>query len=274
MVNKAITVHSVRRGVPVSKYRRFGMASADRRLALVYLTLLSRLAVMLSVAVLHVAYAQNGREPGIQPLGTIVTAARDYLLQQNSTSGPFKPQVTVGAPDPRLRLAVCGDKLEAFTPPGQKTLGNTTVGVRCSGANPWTIYVQASVALIEPVLVAQRPLSRGTVLSGDDVTLAEKDVARMTQGYLTDIKDINGMVLKYSVTAGAVLRPSLLQPPIVIKRGERVILLAEGGGIQVKMEGQSLMDGAVGDIIRVRNLSSHRVVEGTVVSPGVVQVRF
>lgn len=212
---------------------------------------------------------------GIQSLDAVVATVRNYLIQQNDTSKAVQLKVAVTPPDPRLRLAVCRTKLQAFTPPGQDTVGSTVVGVRCTDANnPWSLYVQASVALNRSVLVARYPMSRGTVLSSSDVALVDKDVARMTQGYITDINSINGMVLKYSVTAGTVLRPALLQPPMVIKRGDHVVLLAQGGGIQVKMEGTALTDGAVGDVIRVRNLSSHRVVQGTVVSAGVVQVQF
>ncbi len=255
----------------MSKYRRFNMAATDRR---------RPTWAGLGIAVWLIAALAGSRIPaahaeGIQPLNAVVAAVRDYLVQKNGNSKAVRLKVEVTPPDPRLRLAVCRTKLRVFTPPGQNTVGGTVVGVRCTDANnPWSLYVQASVALNRPVLVARYPMSRGTVLSSSDVVLVDKDVARMTQGYLVDIDKVNGMVLKYSVTAGTVLRPSLLQPPMVIKRGDHVVLMAQGGGIQVKMEGMALTDGAVGDVIRVRNLSSHRVVQGTVVSAGVVQVQF
>lgn len=268
MINTDITLRQSWRGGQMSKYGRFSVVTAGLRQS-------ATLFMPVVMLVAGLGWGGAASAQGIEPLDTIVAMTRNYLLQQNKHANGPSPQVTITPPDPRLRLANCGSGLEAFTPAGQNTVGDTVVGVRCKDANtPWTVYVQASVALIEPVLVASRPMSRGTVLNGDDVTLMKQDTARMTQGYLTDIKQVDGMVLRYSVRAGTVLRPALLQPPIVIKRGERVIIEASGGGVRVRMEGQALMNGAVGDIIRVRNLSSRRVVEGTVVSPGVVQVQF
>jgi len=196
-----------------------------------------------------------------------------YLEAQHEGAAK-PPQVTAARLDPRLRLASCAEPLVAFTPPGQRSVGSTTVGVRCGAPVSWTVYVQATVALIQPVLVVRRPLPRGSVLTAADVDVQEQDVARLVTGYLVDLKDIEGMVLRRSVAAGAVLNPSLVQHPVSVRRGERVTILGQVGGIEVRMEGQALMDGARGEVIRVRNLSSGRDVEGVVVAPGVIQVRL
>lgn len=209
----------------------------------------------------------------LQSLPAIQQAAIGYLEGQH-TNTLRQPQVTAAALDPRLRLAACEAPLEAFTPPGQRTMGATTVGVRCGAPVSWTVYVQATVALIRPVLVARRPLPRGTVLTGADVQVVEQDVSRLTLGYLADLKDIDGMILRRSVTAGTVLHPALVQHPVSIRRGERVTILGQVAGIEVRMEGQAMADGAKGELIRVRNLSSGRDVEGVVVAPGLVQVRM
>ncbi len=218
-------------------------------------------------------YAPFATAEGLQPLESVEQAAVVFLEQQHAGATP-PPSVSVGRVDPRLRLDMCGTALEAFTPPGQKVVGTTTVGVRCAAPSPWTVYVQAKVALMQPVLVLRRPLPRGTVLAAADVDAIEKDTTRLTMGYLTDLKDIEGMVLRRSSSAGAVLHPGLIQHPTSIRRGERVTILGQIGGIEVRMEGQALGDGAKGDVIQVRNLSSGRAIEGVVVGPGVVQVRL
>lgn len=215
----------------------------------------------------------GARAEELQSLESIQQAAVAYLEAQHN-GGASPPQVTAARLDPRLRLASCAEPLAAFTPPGQRNVGNTTVGVRCGMPVAWTVYVQATVALIQPVLVVRRPLPRGSALTAADVDVQERDVAHLVTGYLVDLKDIEGMVLRRSVAAGAVLNPSLVQYPISVRRGERVTILGQVGGIEVRMEGQALMDGARGEVIRVRNLSSGRDVEGVVVAPGVIQVRL
>lgn len=231
-----------------------------------------RLILLLGVG-LVLGWMNCVRAETLQSLVGIQQAAIAYLEELHANS-PRLPQVTAGALDPRLRLAACEGPLEAFTPPGQRTMGATTVGVRCSTPVSWTVYVQATVALIRPVLVARRPLPRGTVLTGADVEVIEQDVARLTLGYLVDLKDVDGMLLRRSVTAGTVLHPGLVQHPVSIRRGERVTILGQTAGIEVRMEGQALADGAKGEVIRVRNLSSGRDIEAIIVAPGLVQVRL
>ncbi len=206
-----------------------------------------------------------------QSLDAIRQAAADYLAGQNYA---IKPTINVAAPDPRLRLPPCASPLEAFAPPGQRGVGTTSVGVRCAGPTPWTVYVQATVALLEQVLVTTHPITRGATLGTSDVQLDVQDVSRLSQGYLTDLKEVDGMIARRSIPAGTVLNLGLVQAPKVVRRGETVILLARASGMEIRMEGRAMSDGAIGDVIRVRNVSSGRVVEGTVVSPGVVEVRF
>ena len=66
----------------------------------------------------------------------------------------------------------------------------------------------------------------------------------------------------------------MVRAAIAVRRGERVSILATTAALQVRMEGEALSDGAIGEIIRVRNLSSRQEIEAQVVGPGQVQVRM
>jgi flagella basal body P-ring formation protein FlgA len=196
-----------------------------------------------------------------------------FLEQQNEQSA-IPPRVDVGALDPRLRLAACDRPLEAFVPQGGKLQGNVTVGVRCSGTKPWSIYVPARVQVYDYVIVAKRPLARGAVLGPDDLDVAERDVAALASGYWSRLEDVLGMTLKQNVRLGAPIGKTQVAPPRMVRRGERVQILAKGAAMDVRMEGEALQDGAKGEAIRVRNLSSRREIEAVISAPGVVEVRL
>ncbi len=182
--------------------------------------------------------------------------------------------VTVGKLDRRLRLAECELPLEAEYPNHGKALGSVTVKVRCDGAKPWSLMVQARIQQFIDVAVAARPLGRNLVLGSGDTKLARTDISRLRGGYFATTQETHGMVVKRSVQAGTVLTSVMLKPAILIKRGEKVIIRAESGSIQVKMMGQAMQAGSRGEVIQVKNLSSKRVIEAEVVSPGVVRVRM
>jgi len=232
-----------------------------------------------SRAVLAVALLLNGgravpaQEGPVQDHESIKATAQAYLEAQ--TAGYANPpQVSVGRIDPRLRLRVCEYPLEAFLPQAGRLLGHVTVGVRCDGKKPWTLYLQAEVKVMAPVVVTTRPLSRGEIVGPGDIDLQEQDLARLTTGYFEDPSEVLGRSIRWGIRAGIAVAPNMIESPRVIRRGERVAILAEGARVEVRMEGEALADGSEGEIIRVRNLSSKRIIEAEVAAPGVVRVRF
>lgn len=220
-------------------------------------------------------FGPYARGEAIQSEDSIRNAAARFVLSQLPPDQPGRPGVEVGRLDPRLRLVACDQELEAFLPPGGRIIGGTTVGVRCPGSKPWSLYVPVKVAMHARILVAARPLARGTRLTPEDLQLEERDVAALTQGYLTAPQQAYGQVLKRSIPGGSPVVPAALEAPHAIRRGEKVTVVARGaGGVEVRMAGTALMDGAAGERIRVRNLSSERTVEGTVAGAGVVEVNL
>jgi flagella basal body P-ring formation protein FlgA len=59
-----------------------------------------------------------------------------------------------------------------------------------------------------------------------------------------------------------------------VQRGQTVTLVAEAGGISIRMAGRALSDGFVNQRVRVENLSSGKIVEGIARSPQVVEIIF
>lgn len=234
---------------------------------------MARLKTAMSIAAGIVFANVLSAAEAIQPLSSLRAAAEEFLQKQ--TAGlAASPRIEVSSLDPRLRLGLCDQSLEAFFPAGGRTQGNVTVGVRCAGSAPWSIYVPAKVQVYDRVIVAARPMSRGTLLRAGDVELTELDVTSLASGYLTTPDEALGKTLRRNVQLGAAIGPGLIELPKVIRRGERVQILARTGGMEVRMGGEALEDGAEGELIRVRNRSSRRSVEGVVTGPGTVEVRF
>lgn len=215
--------------------------------------------------------AAESRE--VQSLASLKEAASRFL-EQEATQMQGEVEVSVGRLDPRLRLAPCDQPLSGFWPRGGRKLGNVTVGIRCEGTASWSIYVRAKLSVYETVVVASRPLDRGSSLSPADVELLREDVTRLTSGYYSRIDDIVGMEVRRSVRAGMVLNRSLVKAPILIKRNEKVSITARTGSVEVRMEGKALDAGARGELIEVLNLSSKQKIEAEVIAVGVVRVRM
>lgn len=207
----------------------------------------------------------------LHDLDNIREAARQHVLGQMGNEAAFA-QAEPGRLDRRLRLTQCEQPLETFGVAGNPG-GHSSVGVRCNDLPGWTLYVPVRVELRRPVYALRHAMSRGSVVHADDLVQVEVDVRRHPQGYFTDTSELVGRTLSRALAAGTVLNPSNVAQPAMIRRGQRVSLVSSLAGISVSAPGEAMADGRRGERLQVRNLSSGRVVEGTVRSATEVEIQ-
>ncbi len=222
----------------------------------------------LVAAMLGLTVALPAAADTIQPVDSIRDAALEHA---RADLGP-NAHVEAGRLDQRLRLHRCDAPLETFDPPGHGNRSRTTVGVRCETPRPWTLYVPITVQSFKEILAATRSLPRGHVLEADDLEPVTVDTNRTRRGYFTDMERLVGQELTRSMRSGEPVTHARVRAPQLIKRGERVTLQGGNDVFQIRMSGEALSDGALGDRIRVRNRSSDRIVEGRILEDGSVRV--
>jgi flagella basal body P-ring formation protein FlgA len=193
----------------------------------------------------------------------------DYLQRSQIQA---RHQIEINRLDPRLRLAPCDQPLTTKLESPAQPVGRTTVRVSCEGSSPWSVFVPAQVHLFREVIVARRPLARESILEQADVTLAERDVSLLTQGYLTAYDQVLGNKLTRSALPDQVLALTNVSLAEVVHKGDQVVISAKNSTINVRMPGEALSDGALGSQIRVKNQRSGRVIKARVIGPGQVEV--
>jgi len=230
------------------------------------------LSVLLLPLMIYAANAIAG-EDATQSHASIRNAVVTFISDGIDEAYPHH-EIKVNNLDPRLKLPRCKVPLTGFLPAGGQFIGNTTIGIRCSGGKPWTIYVPASVKAMRKVVTTARPILRNSVISEADIRLEERDVTTGSDTYIFDPENVLGKLAKRALPSSISLTPAMMSEPLLVHRGQQVIILAEGAGIEVRMAGTALMDGAEGQIIRAKNKRSKRTVEGQVVQPGIIKVNM
>ena len=201
--------------------------------------------------------------------GFLEFTVEDYLERSEI---PARYEIQVNQLDPRLRLAACdSDLTQSLESPGQP-VGRVTVRVSCEGSTPWTVFVPAQVRIFRPVVVLKTPLKRDSIVGAGDITLVEQDIGQLTRGYMTDPEQAIGKKMTRTGQADQVLTPAQVQQAESVRRGDQVVISARSGSISVRMQGEALSGGTLGQQINVRNLGSQRVVKARVTGPGQVQV--
>ena len=83
-----------------------------------------------------------------------------------------------------------------------------------------------------------------------------------------------GLTASRPISGGAFLTNQQLVAAKAVQRGQSVTLVADLGGMSVRMSGKALSDGLVNQRVRVENLSSGKIVEGIARSEQVVEIIF
>ncbi len=119
---------------------------------------------------------------------------------------------------------------------------------------------------------AVKPLSKGTIISADDVELKRMNGTTVGRDVLENIGDIIGHSLTRDVGEGEMFRQNNVVVPPVVKAGARVTLLFRRDGIEATASGLAAEAGIAGQEIKVRNDTSKKIVVGRVIETGLVAV--
>ncbi|WP_420210298.1 flagellar basal body P-ring formation chaperone FlgA [Burkholderia aenigmatica] len=212
--------------------------------------------------------AQPVTPPGQQDPESIRRAALAFL-QQQIAGLPGKTTVTVTTAFPR-GLAAC-TTLEPFLPTGARLWGRTTVGVRCAGERPWTVYLQAKVAVQATYYVAARQIAPGEPLSAADLVARDGDLTVLPLAVITDPAQAIGATALARISAGLPLRQDLLKSAASVSAGQTVRVVAAGPGFTISAEGSALANAAPGQSVRVR-MAAGQIVTAIVKDAGTVEI--
>ena len=118
---------------------------------------------------------------------------------------------------------------------------------------------------MQAVFVLTKPKLKGDRIEEADLILAHKNKL-LSRGAFEDLKLVLGKRLKKSLQKGSILKAIHLNPDWLVHKNQRIMIENNIGEIYVAMEGIALSNGAKGDRILAKNISSNKTVEGFVKS--------
>lgn len=120
------------------------------------------------------------------------------------------------------------------------------------------------------VVVAVKPIPRGSVITADKISL--KDVVESrARGGTSNLSSIVGATARKDFLPGDVITNTGIIPNFVVRRNQPVRVVYRSGAIKVELLGIALQDGVVGNIIKVKNPSTGKVLLCRVTGNGLVE---
>jgi len=215
------------------------------------------------------------------------TLAEDYadLILQDATEEVknyarrrgwvnFQYQVEPWVPGSQDQMPTCEVGVIAERASRQPEVwGRVPYTLKCTQPE-WELRARANVSLVVPIVVARRNISRDDLFDRATMKLEKRDLASVYRDFVTDTRLLSGQRARRSVRAGQAISLSHAVAPLMVERGDQVVIRVEADGVYASMTGEALQDGSKGEGIRVRNHSSGKVITAWVVEKGIVETRF
>jgi flagella basal body P-ring formation protein FlgA len=149
-----------------------------------------------------------------------------------------------------------------------------TVSFRVDGKPVKRVMVTVNVTMMKPVPVTRRPIARHQMIREEDLMLQTMDVTGLPANAVLAFQEIEGQRARRQIGPRMVLRRDQLEFPPVVKKGDRVRIVAETGGLRITALGEVKSLGRVGERVRVVNLDSNKSLFARVIDAQTVQVDF
>jgi len=177
-------------------------------------------------------------------------------------------------------VSLDADLRTAWPPIGRVGVG---VVVSVDGQRRSELPVHLEVRHFDNVVVSKRPIEANRTINEEDVYLDRREVSVLS-GYSSSLDSLVGTRTRRSIrpltviTAGDVTStddsPTTDENTVLIRRQDRVRLVGRTGALSVSVLAEALQEGRAGDLIRLRNIDSNKIVMGRVVSRNEVVAPF
>lgn len=184
---------------------------------------------------------------------------------------PVKELVVSAAAEIKLQAEMA----EGEKPDAAKSCAARFVSVQVAAVSKgWKLGVRQVVFKLSfPVteLVAKKNIPAGSMITPENTKL---------QTVMRDCPAAGKLIPPYGkiasrpLAAGTVIKAdlvSVVKPALVVKRGQNVVMRIQGVGFSVSAVGQALQDGRAGNLIKVRNVDTARIISARIVFDGTVE---
>lgn len=184
--------------------------------------------------------------------------------------------VTILEPTDPVMISGGTVDLQVIANPMEEGLGRRMFHVEAvvDGKPRKTIEAVADIAAMIDAVVATRYLKPDELIDRGDLKAVGMPVHQLNHPFITDPSEVIGKSATRPLPPDTPLRPGFVKLPLVIKKGDRVLIEARRGGLSIRAYGVTKSSGQVGQSVMVANLDSGRELRAKVIAPNLVEVEF
>ena len=136
------------------------------------------------------------------------------------------------------------------------------------------VWVNATISVMADVVTVIRPLGKYAIIEPADLSLERRDLSGLSSDTVSRIEDVIGNRTTRMIYPQTVLQASMVASPPLVRRGDIVKIVANTGPMIITATGMVKQQGCKGEMVRVVNMDSNRIITARVTGPGAVEVDF
>lgn len=148
------------------------------------------------------------------------------------------------------------------------------VSASSNGKLFFKVPVYFNVRVFEFVAITKRKTRRKQLLTEENVFIARRETTRIRGMAFSSINDLKGMTTTTSVQPHTILTENMVETPPTMKQGTIVKLIVKKSGFKIVTKGLAQQTGYKGEVIKVKNLDSKKMLYGKIINSDSVQVIF
>lgn len=140
----------------------------------------------------------------------------------------------------------------------------------CDDEAGWQRDAVVRAKVMARVVVMAADVPAGRAIQDADLALEVREVSTAPDA-VSDTLAVVGLTSRRSLQMGQLVSSRVLLTPVLVQRGQPVTIDARNGDIAVSVAGEALDNGRLREVIRVRNVTSGKVIRARVVDVGKVE---
>ncbi len=134
------------------------------------------------------------------------------------------------------------------------------------------ISVQIDVEALADTVVTLRQLDHGTDITAADLVVQKREITQSSHLAARKVDEVTGKIARTTIRANQPVCSDMIERVPLIKSGQTVTIIGENEVLKISVAGIAHSSGAVGDIIRVKNMTSLKEIPARVIDASTVQV--
>ena len=132
--------------------------------------------------------------------------------------------------------------------------------------------VKYRIIQYENILIINDLVKVKTLVNKEMFHFEKTDVTRLMERPIYDFKEISGLRAKRNLRRGKILTTASLEKVPDIIWGNNLSIIYGSGSFTISADGIALQDGSIGEIIKVKNVQSKKILRGRISKKGVVRI--